>query len=198
MLQNLAVNEVNTNATTTPATTPTTRAEGAQAMLDRVAAWELEIPDFAFPVPEGDRRSIAAIRLVPPEFVEQMAVAMKGDDVLSRGGTEPEHIRDLAQYSVAYGPVADAIERLGAKMRHSVETARAKAGAEALLTFHVAERLAVLPGTKHLAPMVELWGRTLRTARRFNRRKAKNAGTDTPAPTPTVPTVPVTPESHNP
>jgi hypothetical protein len=182
------------NLTATPVTS--TRTEGAQTMLDRVAAWELEIPDFSFPAPEGDRRSLTAVRLVPPEFVEQMSVAMKGIEMLSRGGTEPEDLRDLAQYSIAYGPVADAIERLGAKMRHSVEIARAKAGAEALLTFRVAERLSVLPGTTHLAPLVAGWRRTLRTARRFSPvRKAKKDGTETPAPTPTAP---VTPEPHTP
>jgi hypothetical protein len=182
MLQNLAVNAVNTNATTDPATTPTTRGEGAQAMLDRVATWELEIPDFSFPMPEGDRRTFTALRLVPPDFVEQMAAAMKGVDTLSRGGTAAEQLRDLSTYAVAYGPVADAIERLGAKMRHSVDTARAKAGAEALLTFRVAERLAVLPGTTHLAPMVESMRRTLRTAAMFRGKKSKKAATETPAP----------------
>jgi hypothetical protein len=107
-------------------------------------------------------------------------------------GTDPEQLRDLAQYAVAYGPVADAIERLGAKMRHSVDTARAKAGAEALLTFRVAERLAVLPGTTHLAPMVESMRRTLRTAAMFRRpKKSKKAGTDTPEPAPQPAPAPV-------
>jgi hypothetical protein len=188
-----------TNPVTDPTTTPATRAEGAQAMLDRVAAWELEIPTFSFPLPEGDRRPFTAIRLVPPDFVEQMTVAMKGVETLTRGGTDPDQVRDLMQYSVVYGPVADAIERLGAKMRHSVDTARAKAGAEALLTFRVAERLAVLPGTTHLAPMVESMRRTLRAAPLFRRpKKSKKAGTETPSPAPQPAPVGTSPEPVTP
>jgi hypothetical protein len=186
---------MNAVAVNDPTTTPPARADGAQAMLDRVAAWELEIPDFSFPVPVGDRRPFTVERHVPPDFVEQMAVAMKGVDLLSRGGSDPEQLRDLAQYATSYGPVATAIERLGAKMRNSVDSARAKAGAEALLTFKVAERLSKLPGTTHLAPMVETMRRTLRTASVFRRaKKAKKDGAETPAPT--TPTTPVTPEPH--
>jgi hypothetical protein len=175
-----------TNAGLGPETTttnPSTRAEGAKSMLERVAAWELEIPVFDFPVPEGDRRALTHGRLVPPDFVEEITAIMRSADLASRGGHADE-VHDLMEYSVVYGPVAAAIERLGAKMRHSVDTARAKAGAEALLTFSVVERLAQVPGTKHLAPTVEALRRTLRTVPTFRPKKSKKAATETPAPAP--------------
>jgi hypothetical protein len=74
------------------------------------------------------------------------------------------------------------MERLAKEMRHSVDTAKVKAGAEALITFKVAERLAALPGNEHLVAMVETMRRTLRTAPRFRpNRKAKKDGAETPS-----------------
>jgi hypothetical protein len=181
-------NQAGNGHAATDANTPqVSRAEGAQAMLDRCAAWEQEIPVFAFPVPEGNRRALR-VRLVPPDFVEEMTAAMKGVELLSRGKTDPDEVRDLMQYSVVYGPVATAMERMAAKMRHSVETARAKAGSEALLTFGLAERLARVPGNTHLVPMVEALRRTLRTAAAFRgQKKSKKAAPESPSPQP-VPT----------
>jgi hypothetical protein len=114
---------------TTPATTPEVgnHTLEAQAMLDRVEAWRKEIPTFAFPVAKGDRRLQSAPRAVPPELLEQTAVAMKSIDALSRGNNDAAEMRSLVQYAIAYGPVTAAITRLAAEMQHSVDVARAKA-----------------------------------------------------------------------
>jgi len=208
MLMNTMNTTVTKNAGLGPETTPTapaTRAEGAKSMLERVAAWEMEIPVFDFPVAEGNRRALTHGRLVPPDFVEEITAIMQSAELASRGGGHAEEVHDLLEYSVVYGPVAAAIERLGAKMRHSVDTARAKAGAEALLTFSIAERLSRLPGTTHLAPTVAALRRTLRTVPSFRPKKSKKAATETPAPAPApspspvpVVTVPVAVDPHKP
>ncbi|MCU1347648.1 MAG: hypothetical protein JWO56_678, partial [Acidobacteria bacterium] len=176
----------------TPNPNPASRTEDAQAMLDRVEAWRKEIPTFSFPLPQGDRRVQSAARVVPHELLEQTVVAVKTIDVLARGNANPDELRDLVQYAVAFGPVADAIVRLAAEMQHSVDTARAKAGAHALVTFNLADRLSMLPGNEHLVPIVADMRRTLRTVPRFRgAKKAKKDTTTTPAgpgnPTPAAP-----------
>jgi hypothetical protein len=194
-----------TNPTANPTANPTTgavsRADGARAMMERIEAWRQEIPDFDLRIPAGNRRKLAAARLVPHDFVEQMSSAMEGDQMLTRGGTGSEQLHDLVLYALAYGPVADEMERLGKEMRHSVDTAKIKAGTEALITFGVAERLASLPGNEHLVPMLETMRKTLRTVPRFRpNRKAKKAPTETPSPTPVTPPspAPVSTEPHKP
>lgn len=181
----------------TPNPNPASRTEDAQAMLDRIEAWRKEIPTFSFPLPQGDRRVQSAARVVPHELLEQTVIAVKTIDVLARGNANPDELRDLVQYAVAFGPVADAIVRLAAEMQHSVDTARSKAGAHALVTFNLADRLSMLPGNEHLVPIVADMRRTLRTVPRFRgAKKVKKDTTTTPAgpgtagpgnPTPTAP-----------
>jgi hypothetical protein len=100
-------------------------------------------------------------------------------------------MRDLVQYAMAYGPVTGAITRLAAEMQHSIDTARAKAGADALVTFRLAERLSRVPGNEDLIPIVAEMRQTLNAVPRFRgARKSKKEGTDkstppvTPAPVP--------------
>jgi hypothetical protein len=165
-----------------PTTTRSRASRVRGRWMERIEAWRQEVPDFDLPLPAGNRRKLAAARLVPNDFVEQMCAAMEGDELLTRGGIGADQLRDLILYALAYGPVADEMERLAKEMRHSVDTAKVKAGAEALITFKVAERLAALPGNEHLVPMVETMRRTLRTAPRFRpTRKAKKEGTETPS-----------------
>jgi hypothetical protein len=187
-MQNNALNQE------TPNPIPSvSRTQEAQAMLARVEAWLAEIPTFSFPLDPANRRAMAVARSIPPEFVEQTTVAASGIGELSRGGTTPEETRDLVSYAIAFSPVADAIDRLAASMRHSVDTAKAKAGAEALVTFTMAERLSVIPGLTHLAPMVAGMRRTLRsTVPRFRARKAKKDV----APVPAEPGTSPTPDTH--
>jgi hypothetical protein len=186
LMNNQAVNETNTN--------PTARAEGARAMMERIEAWRQEIPDFSLRLPSGNRTNLGRARLVPPDFVEQIGAAMTGDETLTRGGTTPDQMHDLVLYALTYGPVADEMDRLAKEMRHSVDTARVKAGTEALITFRVAERLATVPGNEHLIPMVETMRKTLRTAPAYRPgKRAKKDATDTP-PQPS----PAPVASHNP
>jgi hypothetical protein len=153
---------------TNPATVP---VEGqhtaeAQAMLDRVEAWRKEIRTFAFPVPKGDRRKMATARTVPAEFLEQAAVAMRGIEALSRGNNDPDEMRSLVQYALAFGPVAAAIVRLGAEMQHSVDTI-----------------VAEMRRTLDTAPRF----RTARKAKKSTDAPKPDTGTTAPAPSPEHP-----------
>ena len=179
-----------------PNPNPTSHTVAAQAMLERIEAWHHEIPQFSFSIGR-DRRTMLSARLVPPEMLERTAVAMVSIDDLTRGNTNVEELRDLAQYAIAFGPVADAIVELGKAMQRSVDSARAKAGAEALITYHLAQRLAAVPGNEHLVPIVADMRRTLEIVPRFRSRRVpkKDAATPGAEPTPPSPT-PATPSTH--
>jgi len=164
------------------------RLEGAQAMLDTVETMRQGIPKFAFPVIPGARVRLNGIKSVSPDFMEQSNVALKSEPALARGGVDPDEMRDLVSYALAYTPVADALEFLAREMRESVDTARAKAGSEALNTYALASRLARRPETARLMPLVQSMRRTLGRT-----KKAKPAAAKQPPVTPPPGPVPVTP-----
>lgn len=187
---NLNVN-LNPNPKTADAPTPDTppvsspRTAEALAMLERVETWRAEIPQFLLANLHRDHRTLLTARLVPAEMLERTAVALTTIESLSRGDSDADELRDLVQYALAFGPVADAIVRLGQEMQHSVDAARAKAGAEALVTYRLAQRLAAIPGHEDLIPVVAEMRRALETAPRFRSRRAKKDAAATPAsPTP--------------
>jgi hypothetical protein len=159
--------------------------EAAQARVTEIRAMRLTIPNFVFPTSKGSGRRLTNAASVPPEFVELTAVAVKNNAALVRGGgVDPDQMRDLLNYAEAYGPLADELEALAQFVRHSVATAKAKAGYDALLTYAVAQRVAKRPETADLAPQVEAMRRTLGRGR----PKSKSQ----PAPPPATPTTPTT------
>jgi hypothetical protein len=183
---------LNQEVAETPNPNPSSHTLAAQAMLERVEAWHQEIPQFSFSMGR-DRRTMLSARLVPPETLERAAVAMLSIDSLSRGNIGGDQLRDLAQYAIAYGPVADAIVELGKAMQRSVDTARAKAGSEALITYRLAQHLVEVPGNEHLVPVVADMRRTLEIVPRFRaRRAAKKDGAEPAASSP----APATPAAH--
>jgi len=161
-----------------PVTPPVSRIEGAGAMIASVEAIRQQIPAFSFPVVMGDRRPLNNLKSVPPDFIEQTNVALKGETLLSRGGVDVEEVRDLVNYALAYRPVADVLERAALEMRKSVDTAMAKAGKEALTTYALAQRLALDPNTG-LAPLVQNMRTTL--GRGGKKKKAATNPTTQPA-----------------
>jgi hypothetical protein len=184
-------------ATETGSTGSGSHVEAAAAMLGRIDQFVTDIPKFPFVSNPGRRLLTPAS--VPPEFIEQSNVAMSGEAALARPGVDPAQIRDLVSFSIAYGPVADAMEAAAATIRRSAAEARAKAGAEALTTYAIAQRLASRPDTSHLGTLVENMRRTLNLSPRFRARRAKKEAppTTTPVtPTPVPATPPVTPVPH--
>jgi len=180
---------------TTPAPTGQ-HAEAAQALMARIDAIRAELPILT--TVKLNKQALASGKAVPADFMEETNVALQGQDVPAWGGAEPAQLRNLVSYSVAYGPVATAMERAAKEMRRSVDTARAQAGSEALTTYSIAQRLSDIPGNEHLVPVVEKMRRMLRTAPRFKKRASKKKAdgtpvtTTAPAPIPTTTTAPTT------
>src|SRR3954462_2126710 len=136
-------------------TTPASHADIAQARVEEVRSMRERIPDLVIPDSKGASRKLVSAATVPPQFIELTAVAVKNSDALVRkGGADPAQLRDLMSYAEAYEPLADELEALAHFVRHSVITARHKAGSDALTTYAIAQVLAKRPETADLAPHV--------------------------------------------
>jgi hypothetical protein len=161
------------------------RLDAAHALLETVAGMRQEIPTFSFPVVLGTRRLTNGVKSISPEFMEQSNVALKTRPELQRGEVDPDHLRDVFQTAMAYEPVADALEALAEELRTSVDTAKHKAGSEALITYAVAQRLSRRPEYADLVPIVQAMRRALRIPAKLRKaRNAKKDGGTTPAPEP--------------
>ncbi len=159
-------------------------SDAAQARVEEIRAVGRQIPNVVIPTSRDERRKLARAASIPPEFIERVAVAVKNNAALIRGGgPKPEETRDLMSYAEAYAPVADELEALAHFVRHSVTAARNRAGSDALTTFALARRLAKRPENADLAPHVDDMRRILGAPRR--KAKAEN-----PAPPPDATTTP--------
>jgi hypothetical protein len=164
----------------TPVQSPYTAT--AQARVEEIRAMRERIPNFVIPASSGASRRLNSAASVPEQFVELAAVAVKNSEALVRGGgVDPAQIRDLMSYAEAYAPVADELEALAHFIRHSVMTARNKAGSDALTTYALAQRLAKRPETADLAPHVDDMRNAL--GNRFRKAKARPVP---PAPPPVM------------
>ena len=161
-----------------------THSENAQARVEEIRAMRQKIPNFVFPTVKGEHRRLTNAASVPPELIELTAVAMKNSAALVRGeSTGPDGLRDLLAYADAYAPLADELEALASFVRHSVASAKNKAGSEALTTYALTQRLAKRPETADLAPLAEAMRRALGRGRK---KKVSPA----PAPAPGTPNTP--------
>lgn len=156
--------------------------ETAQACVETLRALRLTIPNFIVPTRKGGTRALSAGASVPPELIELVLVTVRNCAALVRGGAlDPAESRDLMGYAAAFGPVADEMEALTYFLRHSIASAKHKVGTDALTTYALAQRLAKLPETADLAPVVADMRRIL-----ASRRKSVKS-------TPPVPVPPITP-----
>jgi hypothetical protein len=159
--------------------TQTSHADIAQERVAEVRAMREKIPNLVIPDSAGANRRLISAATVPPEFIELSAVAVKNSESLVRkGGSDPEQTRDLMSYAEAYSPLADELEALAQFIRHSVITARHKAGSDALTTYALAQVLAKRSETADLAPHVADMRRAL------GKRALGRVGKPKPAPTP--------------
>ncbi|HEX7677377.1 MAG TPA: hypothetical protein VF713_04590 [Thermoanaerobaculia bacterium] len=167
--------------------TQTSYTDAAQALVADVRAMRARVPDLVIPDSPSATQKLISVATVPPQFIELTAVAVTNSEALVRkGGADPAQLRDLLRYADAYDPFADELEALAQFVRHSVVTARHKAGSEALATYAIAQRLAKLPETADLAPHVVDMRRAL--GKRGRNGKAKTA--PVPPVTPPSPTTP--------
>jgi hypothetical protein len=163
---------------------PQSYIDSAQARVDEIRAMRQLIPNFVIPASTSATRSLATAASLPQQFMEFAVVAVKNNAALVRGsGVDPAQLRDLMSFAEAYGPVAAELEALAQFIRHSVTTARNKAGSDALTTYALARRLAKRPETAELAPHVNDMRNALAT--RFRKTKAHPA--PIPAPVPATP-----------
>lgn len=169
--------------TTIEATPPeaAARTAAAQEAIAKVRAMRDEIPDFTSAAFLGDGRLLTAAAQVSPGFVERTNVAVTNIPLLGReGALDPAVSRDLMTFADAYAPLADELEALALHVRHSVASARNKAGSDALTTYALAQRLAKRPETAaalapHVQDMRDALGR---------RRKPKQPASPPSAPQP--------------
>jgi len=172
--------------------------ETALAVLEGLKALKQKIPNLVIPVTKDERKRLSAAASVPAEFVERLAVAVETTPRLVRAqALRPDESRDLMSYAEAFGPVADEIEALAGFLRHSVTAARNKAGAEALTTYALAQRLAARPDHADLAPHVADMRRALGPKGRKAKAKAK-AEPSAPSAPPAQPPVTTTPATTTP
>ncbi|SRR5216684_287442 len=179
-----------TQVTEVPVTnTQTTHVDAAQALVADVRAMRARVPDLVIPDSPNATQKLVSAATVPPQFIELTAVAVTNSEPLVRkGAADPARLRDLLNYAEAFEPFADELEALAQFVRHSVVTARHKAGSEALTTYAIAQRLAKLPETADLAPHVADMRRAL--GKRGRNGKAKTAPAPVPPVTPPSPTTP--------
>ena len=106
-------------------------SDNAQARVEEIRAMRQQIPNFVMPTSKDELRKLSKAASVPQEFVELTAVAVKNSPMLVRGGgPDPDQTRDLMAYAEAYAPVADELEALAQFIRHSVITAKNRAGSD--------------------------------------------------------------------
>lgn len=157
------------------------RTAAAQAAIAKVRAMRDEIPDFTSAAFLGNGRLLTAAAKVSPGFVERTNVAVANIPLLGREGVlDPAVSRDLMAFADAFAPVADELEALALHVRHSIASARHRAGSDALTTYALAQRLAKNPeSAAALAPHV----RDMRDALGRG-RKAKQPASPPSAPQP--------------
>jgi len=163
----------------------TVHSEAAQALIVQVRALREKIPNLVNPASKDARVKLASAASVPADFVERIAVAVENTPALVRGATDPATSRDRMAYVEAWGPVADEVEALARVIRHTVALVRNQAGADALTTYALAQRLAQRPEHADLIPHVADMRRTLR--KRGGRKAKAKAEQPTPAPATTAP-----------
>ena len=164
---------------------PESYLDTAQALIDDIRAIKQRIPNFVVPESSNAGRRLAAAASVPPQFVDLVALAIRNNEELTRGGNSGSaRMRDRSSFADAFATVGDEFEAMALFVRHCVRAARNEAGSEALTTYALAQRLAKRPETASLAPHVK----DMRIALASPRRKAKSKPAPKPAAARTSPT----------
>jgi len=161
----------------------------AQERVDEIRAMREKIPNFVIPSFKGERQRLTTAASVPPQFVEQVAMAIKNSSKLvAAGAADADRIRDLMNFAEAYDSVADEFEAMAGFVRHSVTVAKNTAGSYALTTYALAQRLAKRPESADLAPHVDNMKSALgRKGRKAKAQPEPTPGTPAPAPAPVTP-----------
>ena len=166
---------------TAAAVTNSVHTEAAQLFVAEIHDFRERMPRIVIPSSKKETARLRGAASVPPEFIELTNLAVANEQALVRGGAPtPAEVRDSMDYADAFEPVADELEAFVQFLRDSVTAARNKAGVAALTTYELAKRLAKLPETAHLAPLVADMRRALNRGRKKSpeaaaRKAAKEA-----------------------
>lgn len=159
--------DVSTEEEVSTAVTIGNHAEAAQERVLELRRWRESIPHFVIPATTDATSRLNGAASVSAAFIERTNVAVANQPVLVRAeAPAPAEIRDMVAYADAYGPLADELEALAKFVRHSATLARNTAGAEALTTYALAQRLAKRPGNGALVPYVADMRRALNRGRK--------------------------------
>lgn len=165
----MSTKENGVSTVTAAAVTNNIHTEAAQQFVAEIRDFRERTPRLVIPTSKKDTARLRGAASLPPEFIELTNLATANEPALVRGGAvTPAEVRDSMAYADAFEPVADELEAFVQFLRHSVTAARNKAGVTALTTYELAKRLAKLPETAHLAPLVADMRRAL------NRGKKKS------------------------
>jgi len=168
---------MSTDTTTTPSHT-----EAAQALIEKVRALQQEIPNFTFPKPGSSTQSLSRCASIPPQFVYSTAAAVQNHPALVRGGAaDPDQLRNLMAFAEAYTALANEVDAFGRFLHHTIVAAKNEAGAEALTTYSLTQRLSKRAGTAYLVPVTEALRHALGP-------KSKKSDAQPAPTTPTTPT----------
>ena len=137
-------------------TTNVSHTEAAKALMEKIQALRDSIPNLAIPESAAAARRLAGTSALSHDFVEMTVAATENSDHLAvAGAMDPLQMRDLLSFAEAYEPAVAQAEALTRFLKHTVKTAKSKAGAQALLTYSVTQRLAKQPATAYLRPIAE-------------------------------------------
>lgn len=135
--------------------TATSYSDAAQAVLDSIRAIHEQIPGYTPPRTPGETKKLTTSAAVPSDFVELVAVAIKGSPALSAASNvNADSLRDAVGFGAAFSPVADELEAMARAVRHTVALRKSAAGTDALNTYNLAKSLTRRPEGADLAAQV--------------------------------------------
>lgn len=132
---------------------PSTHAEGARILIEKIRALRAEIPHLTTDLVDG--RALTG-GVVPEKFLESTSVAIQNNLRLEQAaGADATTLRDAYAYALAYDPVVQELEALAQYVAHSVRVQRNSAGVCALDVYHTSKRLSRRKDFSELKPFVE-------------------------------------------
>ena len=159
--------------TTVPPATPLSHTERARAVLEHIRGIQELIDGFSFDF-EPDARTLNAAKSVPDAFLEEVAVAIEASEHLAQASqVTPAELRDIASFSIAFGPVVTEMDIVDRAVRLVFAKKRAGVCKRALQTYDLAKGFARRTDRQVLMPRLDAMQAAL-----GKKRSAKRATTE--------------------
>jgi hypothetical protein len=151
-------------------------------VLEHIRAIKASFTDFTF-AGDPDPRTLNSAKSVPDAFLEMTAVAIEASaELQALDRVDPADLRDVANFSLAFTPVAEELELMARAVRHTIAIRRATVGQLALQVYQFVKTFARKTSRQILMPHYE------------NMRVALGRSRPKPKPDPTTPPLPVPPK----